>query len=160
MTAQVSARGVSTVLPVPAERAFHLLEAPSSLQHLVAGARRIRSFDTHWPEPGTRIHHSVGIGPLVIRDHSEVLEVDPPRLLRLDAHIWPMGTLIVEFRFEDHPDGCRFTVAEAPDKGPVSWPGLRRLTRLGVMVRNREVCRRYRKMAETRLRAGWEPAGA
>jgi hypothetical protein len=144
---------VSTELQIPPELAFSVLEDPRSYERLVAGARRIRRFDSRWPEPGTRIHHTVGLPPLLIRDHTEVLECDPPRRLLLDAHIWPFGALTVEFLFERRGTGSLLTVREEPQSGPVSWGPLRQGTRLVVALRNREMCRRYRRLAAARAEA-------
>ena len=40
----------------------------------VVGASRMRDVDNSWPAPGTKLHHSFGIWPLVIDDTTEVLE--------------------------------------------------------------------------------------
>ena len=34
----------------------------------VVGASRVRGVDGTWPQPGSRIHHSVGVWPLLIDD--------------------------------------------------------------------------------------------
>ena len=144
---------VSTVLAASPSEAFRLLEDPKTFERLVAGARRIRRFDPRWPEPGTAIHHTVGIPPLLVRDSTEVIEMTPPSRLRLEARIWPLGTLEVEFEFADHPEGSTLTVREQPVAGPVAAPGVRRLTAIGVKLRNLEICRRYRKLVTDRYRA-------
>ncbi len=57
----------------------------------VVGATRMRAVDAGWPEVGTKLHHSVGVWPLVLDDNTEVLECDPGRHLRLRARGWPIG---------------------------------------------------------------------
>lgn len=151
---------VSTDLAVPPQEAFRLLEDPGSFRRLVAGARRIRHFDPRWPEKGTRIDHTVGIPPLLIRDHTEVLDERAPERLLLDAHIWPLGRLRVEFLIEPGPGGSRLTVHEEPEAGPVNWPLLRSATRMAIQLRNREICRRFRKLTEARRRAAGGVPGA
>lgn len=146
-------REVTTILPAPPEEAFRLLEDPSAFEDLVAGARRIRCFDPRWPEPGTLIHHTVGIPPLIVRDQTGVVEVEPPHRLLLDAHLWPFGTLSVEFVLEAHPDGTLLAVRETPQRGPLSWPGVSWVTQLGVTLRNKEICRRYRRLVAARQQA-------
>jgi uncharacterized protein YndB with AHSA1/START domain len=141
-----AASEVSTVLPAPPARAFAVLENPRSFERLVAGARRIRRFDPRWPDQGTVIHHTVGVPPLLVRDTTEVIEVEPPRLLRLEARIWPAGTLQVQFEFSPCPEGCRLVVREEPSSGPIGWPVVRDVARLAIRARNLEICRRYRKM--------------
>ncbi|NKS88348.1 SRPBCC family protein [Rhodococcus hoagii] len=51
----------------------------------VVGASRMRAVDPAWPAPGARIHHSVGLWPFLIDDHTEVLEEDPGKSLTLLA---------------------------------------------------------------------------
>src|SRR6478752_3157184 len=46
----------------------------------VVGASRMREVDDHWPEPGARLHHSVGAWPVLLDDETEVLESVPGSL--------------------------------------------------------------------------------
>ena len=55
------------------------------------GCARIRDVDNAWPKVGSRLYHSVGVWPALINDHTEVLEQQPSRLLRLEARAWPLG---------------------------------------------------------------------
>jgi uncharacterized protein YndB with AHSA1/START domain len=48
----------------------------------VVGASRMRDVDPHWPEVGSKLHHSVGVWPGLIDDNTEVLEVEPGRRQR------------------------------------------------------------------------------
>src|SRR4029078_8750898 len=57
----------------------------------VVGAARMREVDEHWPAVGARLHHSVGIWPLLIDDNTEVLESEPEQLLRLRTRGRPAG---------------------------------------------------------------------
>ena len=45
----------------------------------VVGATRMRAVDAGWPEVGSKLHHSVGVWPLVLDDNTEVLECEPGR---------------------------------------------------------------------------------
>ena len=51
----------------------------------VVGASRMRDVDEGWPQPGTQIHHSVGVWPMLLNDTTSVLEWDPPRHALLKA---------------------------------------------------------------------------
>ena len=64
----------------------------------VVGAARMREVDEHWPAVGARLHHSVGIWPLLIDDNTEVLESEPEQLLRLRTRGWPAGEAEVVIR--------------------------------------------------------------
>jgi len=57
----------------------------------VVGASRMREVDAEWPEPGARLHHSVGTWPLLIDDTTEVVESNPGATLTLRARAWPSG---------------------------------------------------------------------
>jgi len=116
----------------------------------VVGATRMRDVDPHWPEPGARLHHSVGVWPLTIDDYTEVLEADPPRLLRLRARAWPGGEAEVDLGLEPIETGTRVTIVEDACKGPgllipapvrhaqLSWRNTEALRRLAFIVERRE----------------------
>ena len=89
----------------------------------VVGASRMRDVDADWPAPGARLHHSVGVWPLLINDTTSVLESDPAQRLVLQARAWPAGEARIELTLEPLDDvngrpGCRVTMAEAPTNGP------------------------------------------
>jgi uncharacterized protein YndB with AHSA1/START domain len=115
----------------------------------VVGATRMRQVEDAWPAVGSRIHHSVGVWPLVINDHTEVLEVDERRKLRLQARLWPSGEAEVTLHVEARGDGSLVTIEEDVVAGPaklVPKPA-RALT---LKVRNRETLRRLGWLAERR----------
>ena len=51
----------------------------------VVGASRMREVDHGWPQPGARLHHSVGSWPLLLDDVTESLQCVPGSRLVLDA---------------------------------------------------------------------------
>ena len=57
----------------------------------------IRDIDDDWPSIGSRFHHRVGLRPLTISDNSEVLAVEPDRLLRLAVRARPLISAVVTF---------------------------------------------------------------
>ena len=65
---------------------------PGGYGYWVVGSKVIRDADPAWPAPGTRFHHTIGVGPLKVSDHTESLEAEPPRLLRMRAKGRPLGT--------------------------------------------------------------------
>ncbi len=81
----------------PPERVFEVLADYRSYGHWVVGSRRMRGMDPGFPAAGTRFHHQVGVGPLHLNDHTQVLEVDQPRKLILKAKARPfLGTAVVD----------------------------------------------------------------
>ncbi len=123
----------------------------------VVGATRMRDVDDNWPEKGSRIHHSVGVWPLLINDHTEVLEVVPGRSITLRARAWPMGEAKVNLRLSDVGAQTEVVIEEDATAGPgvlVPEP----FKGLSLKWRNVETLRRLAFIAEGRHPAH-DPAG-
>ncbi|HST49764.1 SRPBCC family protein [Jatrophihabitans sp.] len=120
----------------------------------VVGASHIRDVDAGWPEVGSKIHHKVGVWPLVIADDTESLVCEPGRRLLMRAKGWPLGEATVEIVLDQRsPSQTEVTLREAPTAGPGHWldnPVQRWLLRL----RNRETLRRLADRVEHRPRPG------
>jgi uncharacterized protein YndB with AHSA1/START domain len=115
----------------------------------VVGAARIRDVDEEWPAKGSRIHHSVGVWPLLINDHTEVLEVVPGRSIKLRARGWPVGEAEVHIKLSDVGAETEVTIEEDAVAGPgvlVPEP----LKGLSLKWRNVETLRRLAFVAEGR----------
>ena len=113
----------------------------------VVGATRMREVDEGWPAPGTKLHHSFGLWPLVIDDSTEVLEIEPGQRLVLEARGWPVGTARVEITVKADGDGSLVSIAEDVSGGPARFvPESARVA--GIDVRNRETLRRLAYLAE------------
>ena len=115
----------------------------------VVGAARIRDVDEEWPEPGSQIHHSVGLWPLLIDDRTHVLSCEPPHRLVLQARAWPAGEARVEITLAPTPAGCTITIDEVATHGPASLIPQVALDPL-IDARNRESLRRLALLAEGR----------
>ncbi|HEY6962855.1 MAG TPA: SRPBCC family protein [Gaiellaceae bacterium] len=106
------------VIRADRSRVWDVLADADTYAEWVVGADRVRDADTAWPEPGSRLHHSVGVGPLTIDDSTEVVAAEPPSRLELLAHLGPLGSFAVELRLEDVGDGTtRVTMFEEPVEG-------------------------------------------
>ncbi len=100
----------------------------------VVGAARVRAVDDDWPAAGTRIHHSIGIWPLMINDITPVLSCVPIGELVMQARGWPAGEARVELELlpcrHAGTRGCRIVMREDATHGPGtlipdrcgSWP--------------------------------------
>jgi uncharacterized protein YndB with AHSA1/START domain len=88
------------VIEAPREAVFAVLADGPRYHEWVMGAADIRAADAAWPAPGSRIHHSTGVGPLAIDDSTEVVECDPPGRLELLAHLGPLGSFRVELTLD------------------------------------------------------------
>jgi hypothetical protein len=77
---------VERVVAAPRDAVVAVLSDPRSFDGIVVGSKRIRWFDARWPEPGTRIHHSIGFTVLHIRDATTVVADELPDRL---STWWP-----------------------------------------------------------------------
>jgi hypothetical protein len=115
----------------------------------VVGAARVRDVDATWPAKGSKIHHSVGVWPLLISDHTAVLACEPGTSLQLLARGWPAGEAKVTITVSDAPGGADVEILE----DVVSGPGLMvpsPLRRKAIEVRNVECLLRLGLLAEGR----------
>src|SRR3954464_13858092 len=80
---------------VQPETVWDVLADPDGYRYWVVGSKAIRDADPGFPAPGTRFHHTIGSGPFTLRDHPEVLDSEPARLLRLRALGRPLGAATV-----------------------------------------------------------------
>jgi uncharacterized protein YndB with AHSA1/START domain len=140
------------MLEAPPDRVFRLLGDPRSLAYFVVGTKKIRRFDPRWPDPGTKVHHSVGFGPLVLHDETEVLESVPTSLLVLEVRLRPFGHFKVEFTLSPHGMGTELIVDEYPVAGPASAPGLSEVVDRLIKLRNIELARRLQELVGQRQR--------
>ncbi len=123
-----------------------MLADPDSYAYWVVGSKRIRDADPGWPKAGSRFHHTVGVGPLTIDDHTESLSADPPRRLVLKAKARPLGVAKVEIELEPERGGTCVTITENPtgvQKPLTYFPPLQALT----WVRNAESLARIEDLA-------------
>ena len=103
-----------------------MLADPDSYAYWVVGSKRIRDADASWPAPGSRFHHTVGVGPLTVDDHTESLAADRPRRLVLRANARPLGVAKVEIeleparRYDGHAHGEPDRRAEAARAVPAA----------------------------------------
>jgi uncharacterized protein YndB with AHSA1/START domain len=133
-------------MPVPPEAVWDVLADPFQYAYWVVGSKEVRDADPGFPAPGTRFHHSVGIGPLTVRDHTEVVESDGPRLLRLRAKARPLGTATVVMEIAATGGGSTVRMTEQPD-GVYSPLKLNPLVHVATRLRNAESLRRLERLA-------------
>ena len=115
----------------------------------VVGATRMRDVDDTWPDPGSRIHHSVGSWPLLIDDTTSVLDCTPHSLLRLRARAWPAGNAHVTIQLTGSGPDTLVEIEEDAESGPgLLVPKVVR--DLGLHWRNVESLRRLAFLAERR----------
>jgi uncharacterized protein YndB with AHSA1/START domain len=143
-----------THIEAPPERVFAVLADWRSYGYWVVGSRTIRGADPGFPAAGTRFHHQVGVGPLHLNDHTQVLEVDQPRKLIMRAKARPLGTAIVDIELRDDGDGgTHVTFREDPGDTLTAFV-FQPVTHLLVRGRNVESLKRLKELAEDRPDVG------
>jgi uncharacterized protein YndB with AHSA1/START domain len=108
----------SREIGLPRERVWDVLADGWLYANWVVGASRIRAVDENWPEPGTRICHSVGAWPLVIDDETVSERCVPMQELVLRAKTWPAGEARITIRLTAIAGGCRVEMDEEAISGP------------------------------------------
>jgi len=115
----------------------------------VVGASRMRDVDETWPKPGSHLHHSVGVWPLLLNDSTTVRDWDPPRRVVLRARGWPLGEATVRITAEPFGEECVVRIVEVAAEGPARLMP-RWFTNLVIGWRNRETLHRLAYLAEGR----------
>jgi uncharacterized protein YndB with AHSA1/START domain len=136
-------------MPVRPETVWDALADPHGYAYWVVGSKSVRDAEPGFPAPGTKFHHTIGVGPLTLRDHTEVIEAERPRLLRLRAKGRPVGTATVSLRLTPEADGTTVEIVEHPD-GLFSLLAFNPLLQLATKARNAESLARLEELALAR----------
>lgn len=131
----------------PAE-VFEFLSDPYNFPKWVVGAAGVRDHDEDFPAVGSRFHHKVGTWPLNVKDHTEVVEVDPPRRLVLKAKARPLGTAVIELDLRESPGGTELRMEECPGDRLTSLLAGNPVFDTGLRVRNAEALARLKRAVE------------
>ncbi len=130
------------------DEVFAALANPENYGDWVVGSDTIRDADPTWPKVGSRFHHRIGFGLLKVSDHTEVLDVDPPRRLVMQARARPLGTADITMLLDERDGETDVTMVEvAGDR--LSRLALNRLTDPLIHLRNVEALRRLKRIVET-----------
>jgi hypothetical protein len=104
----------SREIATSAHRLFEVLIDPWTYPSWLAGAANMRDVDDDWPRPGSKFHHTVGIGPFVIPDSSVMLGFETDRMLRLAVRARPLVSAVVVFSLLGDGDRCVVSFEEEP----------------------------------------------
>ena len=133
-------------MPVPPQAVWDALADPGGYGYWVVGSKEIRDADPDWPAAGSRFHHTIGMGPLTLDDHTEALEAEPPQRLKLRAKGRPLGTATVTLEMFADQDGTVVRMTENPD-GLTSVLSLNPVVHVLTKVRNAESLMRLEELA-------------
>ena len=137
-------------MPVPPEAIWEALADPGAYGYWVVGSKVIRDADPEWPVAGSRFHHTIGVGPIEVSDHTVSLEARRPELLRMRSKGRPLGTATVSLELEPHDAGTTVRITEDPD-GPFTIMRLNPLVHLLTKARNAESLMRLEELALRRV---------
>ncbi len=115
----------------------------------VVGASRMREVTKDWPAVGAKLHHSVGVWPALLDDHTEVLESVARQSLKLRARAFPAGAADVVITLDAEGAGTRIAIDESVVDGPAAYVPAS-LEAAAMKWRNSETLRRLAYVVEGR----------
>jgi NAD(P)-dependent dehydrogenase (short-subunit alcohol dehydrogenase family)/uncharacterized protein YndB with AHSA1/START domain len=127
---------------------FAVLSNPDCYPEWVVGAAGVRDHDEDFPAVGSRFHHKVGTWPLNVKDHTEVVEIDPPRRIVLKAKARPLGTAMIEIDLEESAGGTELAMEECPGDRLTSLVACNPIADTALRVRNAEALSRLKRLVE------------
>jgi uncharacterized protein YndB with AHSA1/START domain len=137
------------LINAPASDVFNVLTDAGAYGSWVVGTKEVRGHDRAWPRRGSKFHHTIGAGPMQLRDNTEVLDIRQGQRLLLEVRVRPFGTAVVDIAVR--PEGgnaTKVTMHEMPLRGPLArtWnPVFDAVT----FVRNVVALRRLKRLCET-----------
>jgi uncharacterized protein YndB with AHSA1/START domain len=133
-------------MPVPPVAVWEALADAGDYGYWVVGSKLIRDADPEWPAPGSKFHHTIGVGPFKLSDHTVSLEAERPRRLKIRAKGRPVGTASVTLTLTAKDGGTVVRMTEQPD-GVYSVLALNPLLHLLTLARNSESLMRLEELA-------------
>jgi uncharacterized protein YndB with AHSA1/START domain len=100
---------------VPPRAVWDALADAGGYGYWVVGSKTIRGADPDWPAPGSKFHHTIGVGPFELADHTESLQARAPELLQIRAKGRPLGTATVTLELLPRDGGTLVRITEKPD---------------------------------------------
>lgn len=135
--------------PVPPAVVWDVLIDPHTYPDWLIGTEAIRAIDDDWPAVGARFHHRVGVGPLAIPDHSEVLHIEPRQELRLTVRARPFISAVAMFRLVGNHNASMLSLQEEPTLR-ILGNLVRSVMDPSIHIRNHQSLRRLAEVIERR----------
>jgi hypothetical protein len=120
-----------------------------SYDQWVVGTQAVRSVDPGWPQEGTSLHYTVGLGRFRLKDRTTVRLVEPGKCLELEALVRPVGSVRISIQILRWGEDSVVVVDEHPLRGP-SWALENPITELAMTLRNRAMLHRLASVVESR----------
>ncbi|WP_330228533.1 SRPBCC family protein [Nocardia sp. NBC_00508] len=94
---------VEMTVPTTPEQVFDVLADGWLFSAWVVGATHIRDVDDDWPAIGAQLHYSAGVWPFTVDDITQVVSVDPPHMIELEAKLRPLGSAWIRLELVETP---------------------------------------------------------
>lgn len=120
-----------------------------SYDQWVVGTQTVRSVDPGWPQEGTSLHYTVGLGRLRLNDRTTVRLVEPGKSLELEALARPVGSVRISIQILPWGEDSVVVLDEHPLRGP-SWALENPIAELAMTLRNRAMLHRLTRVVESR----------
>jgi uncharacterized protein YndB with AHSA1/START domain len=133
-------------MPVPPQAVWDVLADPGDYGYWVVGSKLIRDADADWPAPGSKFHHTIGVGPFKVGDHTLALEAERPHRMVLRAKGRPVGIAKVTLTMTPRDGGTVVQMTENPD-GVYRLLALNPLLHVFTVLRNAESLMRLEELA-------------
>jgi uncharacterized protein YndB with AHSA1/START domain len=133
-------------MPVPPQAVWEVLADAGDYGYWVVGSKLIRDADADWPAPGSKFHHTIGLGPFKVSDHTEALDAERPHRMVLRAKGRPVGTAKVTLTMTPRDGGTIVQITETPD-GVYRLLALNPLLHVVTLLRNSESLMRLEELA-------------
>jgi uncharacterized protein YndB with AHSA1/START domain len=133
-------------MPVAPAAIWDALADPDAYGFWVVGSKLIRDADPDWPAPGAKFHHTVGVGPFTVSDHTTSLDALAPRRLQIRAKGRPLGTARVTLEMTPKDGGTLVRMTETPD-GPTALLNVNPVIHVFTKARNAESLMRLEELA-------------
>lgn len=131
------------------DKTWQILSNGDLYDKWVVGAKNVRRTEGDWPDDGAKLHHTVGVGPLNLKDETTVESSDPDnKRLELRAKFRPLGEAHIVIDLRSESGGTEITMREQLVAGLGSKLP-KQLTNRMLEARNAEALRRLKNLTES-----------
>jgi hypothetical protein len=139
------------LIPYKPDAVWSVLADGYSYGEWVVGTREIHSVDQKWPQVGSSLRFTAGLGHLSITDFTTSRLCVPGSRLELEARALPYGSVRISIEILPWGDESLVIIDEHHLRGPS--PLLENpLVEIGLTIRNRQMLRRLARAVENRRR--------
>ncbi|HEY1634374.1 MAG TPA: SRPBCC family protein [Acidimicrobiales bacterium] len=141
----------NVLIPHEPDAVWSVLADGYSYAEWVVGTKEIHSVDQYWPEVGSSLRFTAGLGRLSITDFTTSRLCVPGDRLELEARALPYGSVRISIEILPWGGESVVIIDEHPLRGPT--PLLENpLVEFGLTIRNRQMLRKLARAVENRQR--------